>query len=140
MIEILLTDLNQSDFYEKTLQTIENVCEDYAIEKEFGTLSMANQMVGDYLTDHLPNFTLDVAFLIDNDEVSFNYTLQNGDFKPLSKEDEDNTALFVLKSLTDEISFSTDSETLVSTFHVKTKFTVQRTVRYQEIKKNVFKY
>ena len=98
MIEILLTDLNQSDFYEKTLQTIENVCEDYAIEKEFGTLSMANQMVGDYLTDHLPNFTLDVAFLIDNDEVSFNYTLQNGDFKSLSKEDEDNTALFVLKS------------------------------------------
>ena len=63
MIEIFLTNLNSSNFYEETLKTIERICDDYAIDSHFGTLSMANQMVCDYL-EAMPHFAVDVAFQI----------------------------------------------------------------------------
>lgn len=137
MLEILLTDLSKVDFYEKTLSTIERLCEDYGIEQHFGTLSMTNQMVCDFL-EETPHFSADVSFQIDNDSVSFQYILQSGDFKTLSKADEENTALFVLQSLADEISFSSDFDTLTITFHVKTKIKIQREMQHQEVRKNMF--
>lgn len=138
MLEILLTDLSKVDFYERTLSTIERVCEDYGIEQHFGTLSMTNQMVCDFL-EKTPHFTADVSFQIDNDSVSFQYTLQSGDFVPLSKSNEENTALFVLQSLADEISFSSDFDTLTTTFHVKTRFVVHRNKQRVEVNNKIFR-
>ena len=139
MIEITLSDLNNSSFYEQTLRTIEQICDDYEITNDFGTLSMANQMVFDYLEKSYPQFTADVDIQIESNEVSMNYSLKSGDFKSLSKDsDNQNTALFVLESLADEISFSTDFDTLITTFHVKTKIRVQRTLQHQEIRKEIF--
>lgn len=140
MIEIFLTDLNKSNFYEETLKTIERICDDYGIDQHFGTLSMANQMVCDFL-ETKPNFSIDVAFQIENDEVTFNYLLQGDDFRAFSEnQNQENTGLFVLGTLADEVTFSTGFDLLTTTFHVKTKFSIQRTVRYQEVKKNVFNY
>ena len=138
MIEITLSDLNKSIFYQETLQTIEHICEEYGIENDFGTLSMANQMVSDYLEVNHPQFAVDVDFQIESHEVSMNYTLQSGDFKSLSENgDNQNTALFVLQSLADEVSFSTDFDTLITTFHVKTKISVQRLFQRQEVRQNI---
>lgn len=133
MIEILLTDLKEDNFYEETLGTIERICDDYSIENHFGTLSMANQMVCDYLMSHsfLP---VDVTFRIDNAEVSFEYSLQNGDFKFFAQsESNENTAFFVLNQLADEIMFSTDYDVITTTFHVKTKFAIQRAVQRERV-------
>ena len=139
MIEITLSDLNKSSFYEQTLRTIEQICDDYEITNEFGTLSMANQMVFDYLEKSHPQFNVDVEFQIESNEVSMNYCLQSGDFKSLSENsDNQNTALFVLQSLADDVSFSTDFDSLITTFHVKTKIRVQRTLQHQEIRKEIF--
>ena len=139
MIEITLSDLNKSSFYEQTLQTIEQICDDYEITNEFGTLSMANQMVFDYLEKSHPQFNVDVEFQIESNEVSMNYCLQSGDFKSLSENpDNQNTALFVLQSLADDVSFSTDFDSLITTFHVKTKIRVQRTLQHQEVRKEIF--
>ena len=139
MIEITLSDLNKSSFYEQTLQTIEQICDDYEITNEFGTLSMANQMVFDYLEKSHPQFNVDVEFQIDSNEVSMNYCLQSGNFKSLSENpDNQNTALFVLQSLADDVSFSTDFDSLITTFHVKTKIKVQRTLQHQEVRKEIF--
>ena len=135
-----MTNLTKTDFYEETLKTIEKICDDYAITQHFGTLSMANQMVCDYLESQ-PRFTVDVAFRVENDGVSFHYTLQNGDFSPLSQSSpQDNSSLFVLNSLADDVSFSTDYETLTTTFHVKTRMVIQRDLQHQEVRKNVFHY
>lgn len=140
MIEILLTNLSKSDFYEETLKTIEQICDEYAIGEHFGTLSMANQMVCDYLESQ-PRFDVDVAFRIENDGVSFHYILQNGVFRHFSEsESQDNTGFFVLKTLADEVSFSTDFDTLTTTFHVKTKVVIKRNVRLHEVRKNVFNF
>ena len=139
MIEITLSDLNKSSFYEQTLQTIEQICDDYEITNEFGTLSMANQMVFDYLEKSHPQFNVDVEFQIESNEVSMNYCLQSGSFKSLSENpDNQNTALFVLQSLADDVSFSTDFDSLITTFHVKTKIKVQRTLQHQEVRKEIF--
>lgn len=141
MIEISLSELNRCNFYEKTLHTLEQICDDFAIEKDFGSISMANQMVCDYLDGLSCDFTADVDFQIDSDELTVQYSLQNGNFNSFaSNEDGQNTALFVLQSLADEVSFSTDFDTLISTFHVKTKMSIQRQMQHQEVRKSIFKF
>ena len=138
MIEILLTDLNKENFYEETLKTIERICDDYGIGEQFGTLSMANQMVCDYLESQ-SSVLADVAFRVDSDEVYFEYSLQNGDFRSFSQtENEANTGMFVLNRLSDEIMFSTDYDTLTTTFHVKTKISVHRNVQRVGVKSQIF--
>ena len=140
MIEITLSDLNKDSFYQQTLQTIEHICDEYGIGNDFGTLSMANQMVSDYLEMNHPQFSVDVDFQIESQEVSMNYTLHSGDFKSLSMDgDNQNTALFVLQSLADEVSFSSDFDTLITTFHVKTKLSIQRSFQQQEVRQNIFR-
>lgn len=138
MIEILLTDLNKENFYEETLKKIESICDDYAMDDQFGTLSMANQMVCDYLESQ-SSVMADVSFRLDGDEVLFEYTLQNGDFRAFSNEQNDeNTGMFVLSRLADEIIFSTDYDTLTTTFHVKTRISVHRNLQKAEVKNKIF--
>ena len=87
------------------------------------------------------DFIADVDFRIDSDELTVQYSLQNGNFNAFaSNDDGQNTALFVLQSLADEISFSTDFDTLISTFHVKTKMSIPRQMQHQEVRKNIFKF
>lgn len=139
MIEVSLTELNRSNFYEKTLQMIEQICDDYAIENDFGTLSMANQMVCDFLENTQESFTVDFYCQIESDGVTFQYAMQNGTFQQLSQNaDGENTALFVLQSLADEVSFSTGYDTLITTFHVKTKTDIQRQFVQQKVRSHIF--
>lgn len=138
MIEIFLTDLNKSNFYEETLKTIERICDDYDIDQHFGTLSMANQMVCDFL-DTKPSFSIDVAFQIESDEVTFNYLLQGDDFRAFSEnQNQENTGLFVLGTLADDVTFSSGFDLLTTTFHVKTKFNIQRQLTKQQVRSRVF--
>lgn len=138
MIEILLTDLNKENFYEETLKKIESICDDYAMDDQFGTLSMANQMVCDYLESQ-SSVMADVSFRLDGDEVLFEYTLQNGDFRAFSNgQNDENTGMFVLSRLADEIIFSTDYDTLTTTFHVKTRISVYRNLQKAEVKNKIF--
>jgi hypothetical protein len=138
MIEILLTDLNKENFYEETLKKIESICDDYAMDDQFGTLSMANQMVCDYLESQ-SSVLADVSFRLDGDEVLFEYTLQNGDFRAFSNgQNDENTGMFVLSRLADEIIFSTDYDTLTTTFHVKTRISVHRNLQKVEVKNKIF--
>lgn len=139
MIEIFLTDLNKSNFYEETLKTIERICDDYGIDQHFGTLSMANQMVCDFLENTQESFTVDFYCQIESDGVTFQYAMQNGTFQQLSQNaDGANTALFVLQSLADEVSFSTGYDTLITTFHVKTKTDIQRQFVQQKVRSHIF--
>ena len=138
MIEILLTDLNKENFYEETLKKIESICDDYAMNDQFGTLSMANQMVCDYLESQ-SSVLADVSFRLDGDEVLFEYTLQNGDFRAFSNgQNDENTGMFVLSRLADEIIFSTDYDTLTTTFHVKTRISIHRNLQKAEVKNKIF--
>ena len=99
---------------------------------------MANQMICDYL-ESKSSVVANVAFRIDSDEVSFDYSLTNGDFSSFSQGDEtDNTSMLVLRRLADEVSFSTDYDTLTTTFHVKTKMTVHRNPQRVAAKSKIF--
>lgn len=122
MIEIKLENLSSESMYEKSLQVLENICDEYNKVNHFGTLSMFNQMVCDYLTDEVSNFSTDIEYQISDDEVSINYYLTNGSFEKLSSDNSgENTVLFVMQQLSDELSFSSDNMQLTTSFHVKTK-------------------
>jgi hypothetical protein len=99
---------------------------------------MANQMVCDYLESQ-SSVMADVSFRLDGDEVLFEYTLQNGDFRAFSNgQNDENTGMFVLSRLADEIIFSTDYDTLTTTFHVKTRISVHRNLQKAEVKNKIF--
>ena len=49
MIYINRPDLDKQSLYTTVLQTIEDISDEYALQKDFGTLSMANQEVVEFL-------------------------------------------------------------------------------------------
>ncbi len=136
MIEIKLEHLGNNTMYEKSLQVLEKICDDFNIVNQFGTLSMFNQMVCDYLKDSVSNFSVDIEYQISDDEVSMNYYLTGGSFEKLSSDNTgENTVLFVMQRLSDELQFSSDNMQLTSSFHVKTKFTaINRSVNTTVVK------
>ena len=98
---------------------------------------MANQMVCDYL-ESMPHFAVDVAFQIENDEVTFHYCLQNGDFSYFTENaNQENTGYFILSNLADEISLTSGLDTLTITFHVKTRITIQRQFVNQQVRSHI---
>ena len=99
---------------------------------------MANQMVCDFL-ETKPSFSIDVAFQIENDEVTFNYLFQGDDFRAFSEnQNQENTGLFVLGTLADEVTFSSGFDLLTTTFHVKTRINVQRQFAKQQVRSHIF--
>jgi len=120
MINIQLSDLNRENLYGKVLQATEEICEEYNLNKEFGAISMANQMVIDYLLDSSFDISLEVSMNLDSDTLLYNYT----SFMPLFTDLFDNRQVMkdeyhLLSLLADECEFSTDGKQLSLTFHVK---------------------
>ena len=71
MIYINRPDLDKQSLYTTVLQTIEDISDEYALQKDFGTLSMANQEVVEFLMQTYDQFCVDFSCFIDNDEVGF---------------------------------------------------------------------
>lgn len=142
MNEIILRHLGKEDFYVKSLQELEIICNDYDINNHFGTLSMFNQIVCDYLLDTCKDFSCDLEIHIDNNEISFTYVVSNCNFNNLSSNSDDqfNTSLFVLERLSDELTFTPDNKTLTSTFHVKTKHNPNKRENNFALKKSTINY
>lgn len=139
MIEIVLNNLNSDNCYESTLQTIEKVCDEYGLNNHFGTISMFNQMVCDYLLLSENTFDLNVEFSIFDSELDISYKLETFDFSQLvSKKDSENTMLFVMEKLSDSMEISSDNKQLISTFHVKTNnssISSKRTLTHKSVYK-----
>lgn len=142
MNEIIIKQLVKEDFYVRTLHELEVMCNDYDINNHFGTLSMFNQIICDYLLDTGKDFSCDLEIHIENNEVSFTYIVSNSNFNKLSSNSEDpfNTSLFVLERLSDELIFSPDNKSLTSTFHVKTKHNLNKRERIITSEQSVINY
>lgn len=135
MFEISIKNLNKSNFYEKTLQIIEDLCSEYKIGTKFGILSMFNQVICDYLIAVESDFNCDFTINIIDDEVNFEYSVSNADFTAISVDtDKIGSPHYILSHLSDEISFLSDNKILTSTFHVKSRVnTIRRNIRENSI-------
>ena len=87
MINITLSDLDRTSIYPQTLQTIEDFCEEYHIDNDFGIISTANQEVIDFLSNYFVDFCVEFAIDADNHEITISYLSHNPVFQE-KKEDQ----------------------------------------------------
>lgn len=119
MINIPLTDLTKESIYSASLQTIEDVCYSYQLESQFGVLSMANQVVCDYLCECCEDGVLNMNCHLDSNEVSFIYSCCTSLFSGLENYDKNHDEILGL--LADLVEYNSDFKELILTFHVKPK-------------------
>lgn len=122
MINIYLPDLTKDTMYAKILQTIEDICDTYSMENDFGILSMANQLIVDYLLQKESNFLIDFNCNIDNGEVIFVYDSLYPIFDNFHQFDDNN----LLECFADKIQYNCDYKQFSLNIHVKPKFIQQR--------------
>ena len=77
MINIPLSDLHKDNFYEQTLQVLEDLCEEYQLNNSFGVISIANQVVADYLRGVDNDPLLEVNFQINSEDLSIQYAVSD---------------------------------------------------------------
>lgn len=117
MITISHQNLDQTNLYTTVLQSVEDVCDEYQLSKEFGIISTACQEVVDYLTENHPSFTTDMEIFIDSTSLSYNFYCAEPLFGDLLSHYADEN---ILKDLSDKIEVSSDNKQVSLTFHVKT--------------------
>ena len=122
MIYLNFPNLDKDTLYKRVLQTIEDICAEYALDNHFGTLSVANQEVVDFLIEKLEDFNVEFSTFIDNDEIGFCYESYQPIFKKL-QEGEHGEMLVIL---TDNLEYQSDYKQLSFSFHVKPKRVVKR--------------
>jgi len=129
MIQINLNALTNEDLYPKVLQTIEDVCDEYNLNKEFGFISTACQEVIEHLLGLKTPFSVDLDINIESTEMTFLFSSTEPVFEHLM---EHYTEENIIKDLSDRIDLSPENKTVSLTFHVKTHCDVARTFSQRE--------
>lgn len=119
MINIPLSDLHKYNFYEQTLQVIEDLCEEYQLNNSFGVISMANQVVADYLQGVDNDPLLEVNFQINSEDLSIQYAVSDQTLSGVIPFDEEQFGL--LGKFCDNVEYNSDNKSLTFTFLVKPK-------------------
>lgn len=133
MIYINRPDLDKQNLYSTVLQTIEDISDEYALQKDFGTMSMANQEVVDFLTETYDQFSVEFSCFIDNDEVGFCFE----SYEPLFKKLEEGQKGILLSILSDDLEYQSDYKQISFSVHVKPKQTIKReTIRQEVLQQN----
>lgn len=135
MIKITHQNLDQTNLYITVLQSVEDVCDEYQLNKDFGVISTACQEVVDYLMEYHPSFMTDMEIFIDNTSLSYNFYCSEPLFDGLMSHYEDEN---ILNDLSDKIEVSSDNKEVSLTFHVKTHISIAtpqsaKQTQYQEM-------
>lgn len=117
MINVQLPDLNKDNLYNKVLDLLEKLCDQYSLLLDFGTLSMANQLIIDYLNAQERDFSVDFNCFIENDKFSFSYSSD----VPIFKQWKEFDTRSVLSVLAENIEYQSDYKQISFLVHVKPK-------------------
>jgi len=123
MIELTLSALNDQTLYVSSLNQIEQICDEYSLQNHFGTISMANQELVDFLRTSVKNYYVDLNFCIDNDGISIVYNSQSSIFTEFNNYIQQRE---IMSSLADEIEINPDNKSVTLTFHVKPLINIGR--------------
>lgn len=129
MIQINLPALSKENIYSTVLQTVEDICDDYNLNREFGPISTANQEIVDYILELDQPVSVDVDIYIESTDIAFSYTCSQPVFANLM---EKYTEVNVLKDLSDGLEIASDNKAVSVTFHVKTYQTIERNISQKE--------
>lgn len=138
MIQVNLTALSKENIYSTVLQTVESICDDYNLNREFGPISTANQEIVDYILTLDQPVSVDLDVFIENTEIVFSYTCAETIFAHLlDKYSNEN----ILADLSDGLEIASDNKAVSVTFHVKTYQTIERNISHSthiHVEENVF--
>lgn len=138
MIQINLTALSKENIYSTVLQTVEDICEDYNLNREFGPISTANQEIVDYILELDQQVSVDVDIFIESTDIAFSYTCSEPVFAHLMDKYSDEN---ILADLSDSLEIASDNKAVNVTFHVKTYQTIKRNISQGtniHVEENVF--
>ncbi len=129
MYNFELKQLDATAAITETLNVIENFCETYKLENDFGTISLAMNDLLILIIENSDSENLELAinFNLNNQQLAIqitsNQTLDNimPALSNASPENNDQN-IFVIKQLIDNISFDAENNQLLVEFDVKPQF------------------
>ncbi len=129
MYNFELKQLDATAAITETLNVIENFCETYKLENDFGTISLAMNDLLILIIENSDSKNLELAinFNLNNQQLAIqitsNQTLDNimPALSNASPENNDQN-IFVIKQLIDNISFDAENSQLLVEFDVKPQF------------------
>lgn len=129
MYNFELKQLDATAAITETLNVIENFCETYKLENDFGTISLAMNDLLILIIENSDseNLELTINFNLNNQQLAIqitsNQTLDNimPTLSNASPENNDQN-IFVIKQLIDNISFDAENSQLLVEFDVKPQF------------------
>lgn len=128
MIQINLTALSKDNIYSTVLQTVEDICDDYNLNREFGPISTANQEIVDYILGLDEPVSVDLDVFIESTDIAFSYTCSEPVFAHLMDKYSDEN---ILEDLSDGLEIASDNKVVSVTFHVKTYQTIERSISHE---------
>lgn len=125
MFNFEISDLDSQNIRRKTLQMVEYICDEFQLKNDFGTLSLAVEELIDQILWISPetDFETSVGFFIEPTKLSLhihhNHALSELKKILYNTDLLDDTSLFTISQLTDEIEFYNEDQDIAVTFHVK---------------------
>lgn len=132
MINITLSDLDRNTIYPQTLQAIEDFCEEFHLQNDFGTISTANQEIIDYLSNYFVDYNIEFSLSMEGQNLDLEIFSTESVFQELRAYDN---ADKILEKLSDKITISSDNKQLILSFHVKPMLQIQRNLQSKVTKK-----
>lgn len=127
MYSIELTDLYSDQLQQRVLGMIEEICEEFHFEDHFGTFSFSMHEILDEIIRNcsIEQSHTDVSFYISYKEIAV-IIHHSESLSPLrerlnNSQMQEESAIFAINQLVDEIEFSDQDQDFSLLFHVKSK-------------------
>lgn len=101
---------------QSVLTTIEDVCDQFGLNKDFGYITLSSQIITEYLLATNTKLSVSFSVYVDSEKLSLIYSADKASFRNFLIEFNE---IEELRLLSDFIEVSRDNKTLVLDFHVK---------------------
>lgn len=118
MVSIETNKLNATNVTTKVLRVVEDVCQQFGLNKDFGYISLSSQIIAEYLSSYNNTITINFSVYIETETLTLTYSTNQTCFSNFLVEFKEIEAL---RLMSDSIDVSAGNKTLILNFHVKPK-------------------
>lgn len=118
MVSIETNKLNATNVTTKVLRVVEDVCQQFGLNKDFGYISLSSQIIAEYLSLYNNTITINFSVYIETETLTLTYSTNQTCFSNFLVEFKEIEAL---RLMSDSIDVSAGNKTLSLNFHVKPK-------------------
>jgi hypothetical protein len=118
MVSIETNKLNATNVTTKVLRVVEDVCQQFGLNKDFGYISLSSQIIAEYLSSYNNTITINFSVYIETETLTLTYSTNQTCFSNFLVEFKEIEAL---RLMSDSIDVSAGNKTFSLNFHVKPK-------------------